>query len=24
MYRPEAATDGWQRIWTWFDRYLAS
>ena len=24
MYRPEAANDGWQRIWTWFDRYLAS
>ena len=24
MYRPEAATDGWQQIWTWFDRYLAS
>ena len=24
MYRPEAATDVWQRIWTWFDRYLAS
>ncbi len=23
-YRPEAANDGWQRIWTWFDRYLAS
>jgi carboxymethylenebutenolidase len=21
-YRPEAAVDGWQRIWTWFDRYL--
>jgi carboxymethylenebutenolidase len=23
-YRPEAANDGWQRIWEWFDRYLAS
>jgi carboxymethylenebutenolidase len=22
-YRPEAAIDGWQRIWTWFGRYLA-
>ncbi len=22
-YRVEAATDGWQRIWTWFGRYLA-
>jgi len=21
-YRPEAAVDGWQRIWTWFGRYL--
>ena len=23
-YRPEAAVDGWQRIFTWFGRYLAS
>ncbi len=23
-YRPEAALDGWQRIFTWFGRYLAS
>jgi carboxymethylenebutenolidase len=23
-YRPEAANDGWQRIWDWFGRYLAS
>jgi carboxymethylenebutenolidase len=23
-YRPEAASDGWQRIWEWFGRYLAS
>jgi carboxymethylenebutenolidase len=23
-YRPEAANDGWQKIWTWFGRYLAS
>ncbi|HLX48595.1 MAG TPA: dienelactone hydrolase family protein [Streptosporangiaceae bacterium] len=22
-YRPEAANDGWQRIWDWFGRYLA-
>jgi carboxymethylenebutenolidase len=22
-YRPEAANDGWQRIWEWFGRYLA-
>ena len=22
-YRPEAAMDGWQRIWTWFGRYLS-
>jgi carboxymethylenebutenolidase len=22
-YRPEAAMDGWQRIWTWFGQYLA-
>lgn len=22
-YRPEAASDGWQRIWNWFGRYLA-
>jgi carboxymethylenebutenolidase len=22
-YRPEAAMDGWQRIWTWFGKYLA-
>jgi carboxymethylenebutenolidase len=21
-YRPQAAVDGWQRIFTWFDRYL--
>jgi len=21
-YRPEAATDGWRRIWDWFGRYL--
>ena len=21
-YRPEAANDGWQRIWDWFGRYL--
>jgi carboxymethylenebutenolidase len=21
-YRPEAAVDGWQRIYTWFDQYL--
>ncbi len=21
-YRPEAAVDGWGRIWTWFERYL--
>jgi carboxymethylenebutenolidase len=21
-YRPEAAVDGWQRIWAWFGRYL--
>ena len=23
-YRPEAAVDGWQKIFTWFGRYLAS
>lgn len=23
-YRPEAAADGWSRIWTFFDRHLAS
>ena len=23
-YRPEAANDGWQRIWDFFGRYLAS
>jgi carboxymethylenebutenolidase len=23
-YRPEAAKDGWQRIWEFFGRYLAS
>jgi carboxymethylenebutenolidase len=23
-YRPEAANEGWQRIWEWFGRYLAS
>ena len=23
-YRPEAANDGWQRIWSFFGRYLAS
>ncbi len=22
-YRPEAAVDGWRKIFTWFDRYLA-
>jgi carboxymethylenebutenolidase len=22
-YRPEAAMDGWNRIFTWFDRYLS-
>jgi len=22
-YRPEAAMDGWEKIWTWFGRYLA-
>jgi len=22
-YRPEAAVDGWRRIWDWFGRYLA-
>lgn len=21
-YRVEAATDGWERIWRWFDQYL--
>jgi carboxymethylenebutenolidase len=21
-YRPEAAMDGWQRIWNWFGSYL--
>jgi len=23
-YRPEAALDGWQRIFTWFEKYLAA
>jgi carboxymethylenebutenolidase len=23
-YRPEAANDGWQKIWDFFGRYLAS
>ncbi len=23
-YRPEAAVDGWKKIFTWFARYLAS
>ena len=23
-YRPEAAVDGWRRIWDWFGRYLAA
>jgi carboxymethylenebutenolidase len=23
-YRPEAAMDGWEKIWTWFGRYLAA
>ncbi len=23
-YRPQAATEGWQRIWEWFGRYLAA
>jgi len=23
-YRPEAAVDGWAKIFTWFARYLAS
>ena len=23
-YRPQAAADGWQRIWEWFGRYLAA
>ena len=23
-YRPEAAVDGWEKIFTWFARYLAS
>jgi carboxymethylenebutenolidase len=22
-YRPEAAVDGWEKIFTWFGRYLA-
>ena len=22
-YRPEAATDGWQKIWDFYGRYLA-
>ena len=21
-YRPEAAADGWERIWEWYGRYL--
>jgi carboxymethylenebutenolidase len=24
MYRPEAAKDGWERIWEWFGRHLAA
>jgi carboxymethylenebutenolidase len=24
MYRPEAAKDGWERIWHWFGRHLAA
>jgi carboxymethylenebutenolidase len=24
MYRPEAAKDGWERIWQWFGRHLAA
>jgi carboxymethylenebutenolidase len=23
-YRPEAAADGWRRIWVWFGRHLAT
>ena len=23
-YRPEAANDGWQKIWDFYGRYLAS
>jgi carboxymethylenebutenolidase len=23
-YRPEAANDGWRRIWEWFGRYLGN
>jgi carboxymethylenebutenolidase len=23
-YRPEAAVDGWQRIWAWFGKYLSA
>jgi carboxymethylenebutenolidase len=23
-YRPEAAVDGWRRVWDWFGRYVAS
>jgi len=23
-YRPEAAVDGWQKIFTWFGRYLSA
>jgi len=23
-YRPEAANEGWQRVWEWFGKYLAS
>jgi carboxymethylenebutenolidase len=23
-YRPEAAVDGWRRVWDWFGRYLAA
>jgi len=23
-YRPEAAVDGWEKIFSWFARYLAS
>ena len=23
-YRPEAAADGWRRIWDWFGRHLTA
>jgi carboxymethylenebutenolidase len=23
-YRPEAASDGWQKVWDFYGRYLAS